>query len=54
MPRIDAPDETLEDVQTKRLGETLGDVKKEALVNPLANGLAEVEAKALGDTLDEV
>ena len=34
--------------------ETLGEVREEALVNTLANGLQEVEAKGLGDTLDEM
>ena len=47
-------DGTLADVETKRLGETLGDVREEELVNMIAYGLAEVQAKALGDASDEV
>lgn len=38
---IDALHYTLE-VETKRLGETLSNVREEALVNTIANGLAEV------------
>ena len=34
--------------------ETPGDVREEALVNTLANGLPEVEAKALNNILDVV
>ena len=34
--------------------QTLGDVREEALVNTLANGLQDVEAKGLGETLDEM
>ena len=48
-------DGTLADVETKRLvDETLGDVREEELVNMIAYGLAEVQAKAIGDTSDEV
>lgn len=48
-------DSTLADVETKRLvDETLGDVREEELVNMIAYGLAEVQAKAIGDTSDEV
>ena len=38
---IDALQYTLE-VETKRLGETLSDVREEALVNTIAYGLAEL------------
>ena len=38
---IDALHYTIE-VETKRLGETLSNVREEALVNTIANGLAEV------------
>ena len=38
---IEALHYTLE-VETKRLGETLSNVREEALVNTIANGLAEV------------
>ena len=47
-------DGTFADVERKRLGQTLGDVREQALVNMIAYGLAEVQAKALGDTSDEV
>ena len=46
-------DATLEDVETKILGETLGDVREVAPVNMMAYGLAEGQAKALGDTSDD-
>ena len=54
MALIEALDDTLADAETKILRKTFGDVRVEPLVNLLSNGLAEVEAKAHGDTLDQV
>ena len=46
---VDRLDDKLTNIETKRLGETPGDVKEQALVNMLANRQAPVAAKALGD-----
>lgn len=46
VPLIDVLEDTLADVDTKRLRETLSDLMKEALFNTLGNGLTEVGAKA--------
>ena len=54
MALIEALDDTLADAETKILRKTLGDVRVETLVNLLSNRLGEVEAKAHGDTQDQV
>lgn len=48
---VETLDDTLAVVETKTVGDTLGDVKAEALVKVLANTLLEVGTKTPEDTL---
>ena len=46
--------ETVLDAKAKKLFDTLGGVKAEALIDTLTDTLAEAKAKTLGNTLGDV